>query len=85
MLLAGFRLFVSDVSLGNIYSFEPQAYVEDNKPLKGYVLDLANVPDWSGYRIDLEGLCRSAQIFVGLYVLHTNMVFCQSILPVNNT
>lgn len=56
MMFAGVRLFVYDTFMGNIYSFEPQAYVEDNKPLKGYVLDLANVPDWSGYNIDLEEL-----------------------------
>lgn len=60
MMMAGARLFVSDTSLGNIYSFEPLAYVEDNKPLKGYVLDLANVPDWSGYNIDLEELSWDA-------------------------
>ncbi len=56
MMFAGVRIFVSDTSMENIYSFEPQAYVEDNKPLKGYVLDLANVPDWGGYNIDLEEL-----------------------------
>ena len=60
MMMAGARLFVSDTTLGNIYSFEPLAYVEDNTPLKGYVLDLANVPDWSGYNIDLEELSWDA-------------------------
>lgn len=81
MLLAGVRLFVSDASLENIYSFEPQAYVEDNKPLKGYVLDLANVPDWSGYNIDLEELSWDAlalKVLAGdsdydFVVLNTNM------------
>ena len=56
MMMAGERLFVADTTLGNIYSFEPLSYVEDNTPLKGYVLDLAHVPDWSGYNIDLEEL-----------------------------
>lgn len=60
MMMAGARLFVSDTTLGNIYSFEPLAYVADNKPLKGYVLDLANVPDWGGYNIDLEELSWDA-------------------------
>lgn len=60
MMMAGRRLFVSDTTLGNIYSFEPLAYVANNKPLKGYVLDLANVPDWSGYNIDLEELSWDA-------------------------
>lgn len=60
MMMAGARLFVSDTSLGNIYSFEPLAYVEDNAPLKGYVLDLTNVPDWGGYNIDLEELSWDA-------------------------
>lgn len=60
MMMAGVCLFVSDNTLENIYSFEPLAYVEDNTPLKGYVLDLANVPDWSGYNIDLEELSWDA-------------------------
>ena len=54
MMMAGTRLFVSDTMVGKIYSFEPLAYVADNKPLKGYMLDLSSVPDWSGYNIDLE-------------------------------
>lgn len=60
MMMGGARLFVSDTELGNIYSFEPLAYVENNTPLKGYVLDLANVPDWSGYNIDLEEMTWDA-------------------------
>ncbi len=81
MMMAGRRLFVSDTTLGNIYSFEPLAYVEDNTPLKGYVLDLANVPDWSGYNIDLEELSWDAlalKVLAGdsdydFVVLNTNM------------
>ncbi|MBD5478957.1 MAG: extracellular solute-binding protein [Lachnospiraceae bacterium] len=81
MMMAGVRLFVSDPELGNIYSFEPRAYVEDNTPLKGYVLDLANVPDWSGYNIDLEEMTWDAlalKVLAGdsdydFVVLNTNM------------
>lgn len=52
----GKRMYIQNDEAGIIYSFLPEEFMQDNKPLKGYVLNLANVPDWSGYRIDLEEL-----------------------------
>ncbi len=52
----GERMYIQNDGAGIIYSFLPEEFTQENKPLKGYVLDLSDVPDWSGYQIDLEEL-----------------------------
>ncbi len=50
------RLYLSDSTVGEVYSFDTTAYITDNAPLKGYVLDLADAPDYAGYNVMLEEL-----------------------------
>lgn len=45
---------MQDAGEEKIYSFFPEAFVVDNKPLKGYTTILSDIPDWEGYHIDLE-------------------------------
>lgn len=52
----GEKLYIQDSTLGKIYYFDASAYIADNVPLKGYVLDIATVQDYAGYDITLEVL-----------------------------
>lgn len=48
------RLYVQEGQQGMIYAFDPEGYLAENKPLKGYVLQTAEIDNWLGYNIDLE-------------------------------
>lgn len=48
------RLYVQGGQPGMIYAFNPEGYLANNKPLKGYVLQTADIDNWLGYNIDLE-------------------------------
>ena len=50
------RLYVADASLGEVYSFDTAAYMTENVPLKGYVLNLADAQDYAGYNVIIEEL-----------------------------
>ncbi|MCM1192811.1 MAG: hypothetical protein NC123_13045 [Butyrivibrio sp.] len=54
MQVQGERLYVQDKEAGRIYAFYPESYLANNKPLKGYVLQTADIDNWLGYNIDLE-------------------------------
>lgn len=54
MQVKGEMLYVQDGQLGKIYAFYPEGYLAKNKPLKGYVLQTADIDNWLGYNIDLE-------------------------------
>ena len=48
------HIYVKSVSEQMIYSFNPAAYVKENKPLKGYATSEMALADWGGYQIELE-------------------------------
>lgn len=48
------KLYVQGGQPGMIYAFNPEGYLANNKPLKGYVLQTADIDNWLGYNIDLE-------------------------------
>lgn len=48
------RLYVQGGQPGMIYAFHPEGYLAKNKPLKGYVLQTADIDNWLGYNIDLK-------------------------------
>lgn len=52
----GEKIYLQDRTLGKIYYFNSSAYIADNTPLKGYVLDIATVQDYAGYNVALEVL-----------------------------
>lgn len=54
MQVKGEKLYVQDRQLGKVYAFYPEGYLAKNKPLKGYVLQTADIDNWLGYNIDLE-------------------------------
>lgn len=51
---AGGRIYVQDKERGKIYHFDPSAFVNQNKPLKGYVTSEFAITEWAGYNIDLR-------------------------------
>lgn len=51
---AGGRIYVQDKERGKIYHFDPSAFVNQNKPLKGYVTSEFAITEWAGYNIDLK-------------------------------
>lgn len=48
------RLYVQGGQPGVVYAFHPEGYLAKNKPLKGYVLQTADIDNWLGYNINLE-------------------------------
>lgn len=54
MQVKGEKLYMQGGQEGTIYAFDPEGYLAKNKPLKGYVLQTADIDNWLGYNIDLE-------------------------------
>lgn len=52
--IAGNQMFLQDREKEMIYYFEPSAFVNRNKSLKGYVTSELAITEWAGYNIELE-------------------------------